>query len=719
MDSSSEAKLPIAGDAMLPTTGNDMFGEHDEFSDIASTVPYEDAPSEAETLPYEDEEAHDNDTLAWWDSVTSITTREPCAYHLEYQNEMDGTIPTTIDDTTPEIEFDPTIVNYLAFADDKLRQAVDNGGRLVACWDQHKTKWIYLVEREARDLTKEEEKKHWKECVQAKRKELKAWVELESLEPAYRREATNPISARWLMKWKLVGGVWIIKARLVIRGFLDKQQNGLDTASFTASRTSQRLVLSVVVQHGWRLFSWDISNAFLRGMSFEEIAKETGQPLREVCMDPPADVYTLLHEYPKFKGCDKLTHFLRLLKGAYGLKDAPKLWKRRLEKALKTLGGVQSMLETCIWLFFQKGDGGKAKLLCILSTHIDDLKGGGEDAFVKWLLEQLEALFGKLKTQHDEFEHCGIMHTQSASDAGGEIVITQDHYVRELKPIPLTKEQRVKDEEGCNDALHSAFLTLLGGVGWTLLTRSDIAVYTTALQRVQHGPCIKHVVKLNRVLRWMRRKPCKIKFVKLKPPLRLIVISDSAFKRTDVSALAVKGHLLGLGESCSETPGGKYHWLEGACKRHRRVNRSTFGCEANGLLDALEPAKVVAMQFAEICDGACTATLLNERLRSGQLSIPIEAVVDAKSVFDAVSAIDPKIPLEESLIAVLMAIREQFAQGLARRLWWCQTEDMLADALTKGAIAREPLLVALATGMWKLQHSVKCATIRKDAVPER
>ena len=94
----------------------------------------------------------------------------------------------------------------------------------------------------------------------------------------------------------------------------------------------------------------------VRGMSFEEIAKETGQPLREVCMDLPADVYTLLHEYPKFKGCDKLIHFLRLLKGAYGLKDAPKLWRRRLEKALKTLGGVQSMLETCIWLFFQKGD---------------------------------------------------------------------------------------------------------------------------------------------------------------------------------------------------------------------------------------------------------------------------------------------------------------------------------------------------------------------------
>ena len=76
-----KAILPIAGDAMLPTTGDDVLGEHDEFSDRASTVPDEDAPLEAETLPYEDEEAHDNVTLAWWKPVTLLTSHELCTYH--------------------------------------------------------------------------------------------------------------------------------------------------------------------------------------------------------------------------------------------------------------------------------------------------------------------------------------------------------------------------------------------------------------------------------------------------------------------------------------------------------------------------------------------------------------------------------------------------------------------------------------------------------------
>ena len=76
------------------------------------------------------------------------------------------------------------------------------------------------------------------------------------------------------MRWKMIDGCKMIKARLVIRGFLDRQQGGLGTASFTARRTSQRLILSVAVQHGWRLFSWGTGNAFLRGLSFEELATQ-------------------------------------------------------------------------------------------------------------------------------------------------------------------------------------------------------------------------------------------------------------------------------------------------------------------------------------------------------------------------------------------------------------------------------------------------------------
>eukprot|EP00959_Pyramimonas_sp_CCMP1952_P406558 8520971-Pyramimonas_sp.AAC.1 len=83
------------------------------------------------------------------------------------------------------------------------------------------------------------------------------------------------MTGRWVLRWKIIDGAKAVKARLVIRGFMDQQQGGLDTASFTARRTSQRRVLSAGVQYGWAIFSWDIGNAVLRGLSFTEI-KEQG-----------------------------------------------------------------------------------------------------------------------------------------------------------------------------------------------------------------------------------------------------------------------------------------------------------------------------------------------------------------------------------------------------------------------------------------------------------
>ena len=43
-------------------------------------------------------------------------------------------------------------------------------------------------------------------------------------------------------------------------------------------------------------------------------------------------MFTTLQDFPKFKGCNTLSHLLKLLKGAYGVKDAPLLWTKRLEK---------------------------------------------------------------------------------------------------------------------------------------------------------------------------------------------------------------------------------------------------------------------------------------------------------------------------------------------------------------------------------------------------
>ena len=89
------------------------------------------------------------------------------------------------------------------------------------------------------------------------------------------------------------------------------------------------------------------------------------------------------------------------------------------------------------------------------------------------------------------------------------------------------------------------------------------------------------------------------------------------------------------------------------------------------------------------------------------------------SVFTNITAADVELPLEESLVAIVMAIREQFSVGHLRALWWCQTGDMLADVLTKGAVHREPLLRALGDGVWTLVGKTKRAALPLGCTPRR
>eukprot|EP00975_Prorocentrum_lima_P069411 12926240-Prorocentrum_lima.AAC.1 len=64
----------------------------------------------------------------------------------------------------------------------------------------------------------------------------------------------------------------------------------------------------------------DISAAFLRGMTLEEIAKETGGTSRSV---PAADVW-ISESLPGMVNYNNTRFILNRLKAMWGLKDAPR-----------------------------------------------------------------------------------------------------------------------------------------------------------------------------------------------------------------------------------------------------------------------------------------------------------------------------------------------------------------------------------------------------------
>ena len=77
-------------------------------------------------------------------------------------------------------------------------------------------------------------------------------------------------------------------------------------------------------------------------------------------------------------------------------------------------------------------------------------------------------------------------------------------------------------------------------------------------------------------------------------------------------------------------------------------------------------------------------------MREGGLKSPVAivVVVDADSVFTAVTAQQVKAPAERSLLIHLQWLRELLDGLVLHSLAWCDTRDMVSDALTKGSVDR-------------------------------
>ena len=75
-------------------------------------------------------------------------------------------------------------------------------------------------------------------------------------------------------------------------------------------------------------------------------------------------------------------------------------------------------------------------------------------------------------------------------------------------------------------------------------------------------------------------------------------------------------------------------------------------------------------------------------LESGGLTPRVEMAIDARAVFDALTAQDASEPSESSLKLHVLAFRDRLFRGVCSILWWTDTRDMVADGLTKGGVDR-------------------------------
>ena len=200
------------------------------------------------------------------------------------------------------------------------------------------------------------------------------------------------------------------------------------------------------------------------------------------------------------------------------------------------------------------------------------------------------------------------------------------------------------------------------------------------------------------------RKPL-LRYRRLGGKLRLVIVSDSAFTAISKDGLALRGYFVLIVEAGAvDHPGGLLHVIDYVSRKQSHVCRATFAAELFALLDAIGAGLKIAAVLEEMSRGAKSAAALADVQDSGKYAMELHGVIDAKSVYDVVAQERQPKPTEEHLTVHVLKLKEFLNRGILRKLWWCDTRDMIADGLTKGVVDRSAILRISEQGEWHLQH---------------
>ena len=639
------------------------------------------------------------------DSAGTVELLDCATYHAVAREQFTGALPARASASLhdpPQLAFSGYARLVLdGVSPHVLQAALHEDAHVVLTFVGEQT--TAVVEREHNVLSLAEARQHRDQCVQAMFDELERWRTLGTFRRMPSAQARNVLDSRWVLKWNQKDKEKkSVKARLTVRGFLDQQSNSLSTFSATASRWSQRLVVSITVQRSWKLFGLDVAQAFLKGLTFDQLndleKAKGGSTIRAVQFRVPPGAVAILQRLEGYHDFDPAREVLDLVRPGFGLKDAPRLWSMALQQALQDLDWHPTKIDPQLYLKHRSGS-----LVGVVSAHVDDLKGGAEEKVRLELIEHLTRRFGKLTEMYGSFEHCGVQHVQLENQGGYRL--QQTHYVKQLRAIPEDEIQGWPDDKLVPPHVASSYISLTCAIAWVLLTVPAVAVYVSYLQRHLKEPRAVHVRAVNRVLRYLKAKEHYIVYRPLRGKVKLMAGSDSAFCARETDGLATRGCFIMLTATEGiSTPGGHCHLLDWQSKKQTHVCRATFSAELFSALDAANLALLINAVLTEVLWGPTSAAALETAQTAGKMPIGLHLCFDAKSVLTSVDGTGPVKASEKHLTLHLLKLREWLQTRVLEAAWWIDTRDMISDGLTKGKIPREAIDTLVTTGSWTLRH---------------
>ena len=586
-----------------------------------------------------------------------------------------------------------------------------------------RTAQIFKVDEETDNVTEENlTAEMWPKVEEADRAEIRQFVEEKAFKKIHRDQFTSEmviIDARWVRKWKRYPDQSVrMKSRLCARGFLDQQKDLLTTRSTTATRLSQRLLISQAARKKQRTVeSIDIAGAFLKGFSFKEIQKALKElgvdaPNRIVVILPPLNVFRHLSELSSdFAGMNEVTatqYGLLCTKPVYGLNDAPLAWQLCLHQFIKAQGGLGSHLDDCTFLWKDK----QSNLTAMATTHVDDIAMTGTTSWIDDMADHMVKRFKKVSRQKLPFDHCGCRYEKTPVG----YKIHQRDFALKLKPADVPQRD---DSSKLTKEETSSFRSILGALLWLTATRLDIIADVSVLQSRVTVAEVKDIKQANSILIKIRDFADVGLHYRImeNPNVRLMCIHDASAASKGRS-YAQEGLIIGLaedkfyginmpnevefkdgtGEGTVDQHGGTLHVLHASGSKAKRISYSTSHAETLSMVGGMEASTLVMVRLAEFHHPKLQPSIkdLIQVQEEGDPKLPIDFYGDCRDLFELTTGLRT-LPQDKSQRLYILSLKECRLSGRMRLLTLIPTQCMTSDSLTKPMI-HDSMLNLLTTG---------------------
>ena len=295
----------------------------------------------------------------------------------------------------------------------------------------------------------------------------------------------------------------------------------------------------------------------------------------------------------------------RLRKEVPGTKRAPRAWFTKWAREMNSQGLQQGKVDPSTW-FCRDAQG---RVRGYIPLHVDDCRGRGDDEFLQALPGILTDLFkmGKVAVNVDDTDYVGkAWCREERGESWGMTIGMQAYLDQKVEEMPLDpKVAKQTKDTPLTPTDHKRYQQAYGKALWPGQVMPEFSYELSIAARSGHAPTVGAALRLNKLIRTMRRRPKERKWflpqLAKEKPLRVVVLVDygGGDENSDPEARGQGAFAVLLMEDGDPDAGGKAALVQIKSRRLRRVVHASFDGESIVAIDGLDAGFGVAMLLQE------------------------------------------------------------------------------------------------------------------------